>query len=209
MSLDSEGPGNEIHSAHTASGVAEKFPAVPIHALSVSKPWLKKRRLEDPYQWLQDLPSHVRNMERLQAEVISDLNRTNFAGGKVTFDLPSSSALASGVLQHAELAIRSLSSRHPALYKVGITRNPVTRWEHTEYGYKFDKHVCWDGMTVVHIHADSHAIGLLEAALIRIFYETSGCRNVRLGGEGVDARAEGPFFCYIVHRRLVPPARGK
>ena len=202
-------PAKEIHFAHTAADDCQRLPAVPTHALSVSKPWLKKRRLEDPYQWLQDLPLHVRNMERLQSEVISDLDRTNFAGGAITFDLPSSSSLASAVLQHGELAIRSLSSRHPALHKIGITRNPVARWEHSEYGYKFDPHVRWEKMTVIHAHADGHAIGLLEAALIRIFYETPGCRNVRLGGEGVDDQAEGPFFCYIVHRVLVPPTRGK
>ena len=182
----------------------EKLPAVPAQMLAVSKPSLKRRRREDPWYWLQDLPEALRNLHRMQSEVLRDLESSAFASGAISFDIPSNGNLASGVLQHAELTIRCLSSKHPALHKIGITSNPVKRWEHTEYGYKYDKQP-WDKMTVVHIHHDAHAICLLEAALIRIFLGTPGCRNIRPGGEGVHCEATGPFFCYIVHRLLVPP----
>ena len=194
----------DLINAVEAQPLEEKLPAVPTKILTVLQPSLKRRRLEDPWYWLEELPEALRNLPRMQSEVIRDLENSGFSGGAISFDIPKNCSLASGILQHAELSIRSLSSKHPALHKIGITSNPVRRWEHTEYGYKHDKQR-WDKMTIVHIHADAHAICLLEAALIRIFFGTSGCRNIRAGGEGVPSEATGPFFCYIVHRLLVPP----
>ena len=183
----------------------DKPEAVPVlQGVTVVKPWLQKRRREDPWYWLQRLQEPLKGLQRLHSEIIPDLQRTSFADGCIVFDLPDSN-VASTVLRHGELAVKSLSSRHPALHKIGITSNPLRRWEHSGYGYKFDKHVHWQKMRVIHVHADAHAVGLLEAALIRIFFGTPGCRNIRLGGEGIESQTAGPFFCYIVQCVLLPP----
>ena len=178
--------------------------------LVVEKPGLLKlRRTRDPWYWLQQVSQEVKGLPRLQQEVIHDLERTQFANGAIVFDLPTSS-LASSILSHAELCIRSISSKHPALYKVGVTRNPVARWLHTGYGYKVDRQVSWERMTVLHAHSNADVVCLLEAALIRIFFNSSGCRNIRLGGEGLGDPGDqsgGPFFCYVVQHVLVPPKR--
>ena len=179
--------------------------AVPVlQGVTVVKPWLQKKRQEDPWYWLKGLPEPVSGLQRLHSEIIPDLQRTSFADGCIVLDLPDSN-VGSAVLRHGELAARSLSSRHPALHKIGITANPLRRWEHSEYGYKFDKHVKWQRMRIIHVHADAHAVGLLEAGLIRIFFGTSGCRNIRMGGEGIESQTAGPFFCYIVQCVLLPP----
>ena len=143
--------------------------------LVVDKPGLLKlRRTRDPWYWLQQLSQEVKGLPRLQQEVIQDLEQSHFANGKIVFDLPTSS-LASSILSHAELCIRSISSKHPALYKIGVTRNPVARWLHTGYGYKVDRKVSWERMTVLHVHSNADVVCLLEAALIRIFFNSSGC----------------------------------
>ncbi|CAE7266410.1 unnamed protein product [Symbiodinium sp. CCMP2592] len=152
----------------------------------------------------QDELKKIFDTGKKQLPVVADLEKTNFAQGAIVFDL-ASSKLASSILSHSELCIRSISSKHPALYKIGVTRNPVCRWLHTGYGYKLDRHVHWERMTVLHVHCNADVICLLEAALIRIFFNAPGCRNIRLGGEGIDEQSSGPFFCYVVQRVLVQP----
>ena len=77
------------------------------------------------------------------------------------------------------------------------------------YGYKHDKHTRWDGMVVVSVHADVQSVAFLEAALIRVYHGFPGCRNQQLGGEGLREGCdfEGPYFCYVVHKKLIPPKR--
>ena len=173
-------------------------------ASCIEKPWLRQIRRKDSWFWLQDLSNEIKELERFKSDIVPNLKRTNFADGAIGFDLPGST-LASNVLKHAESTIRSFSSKCPALYKVGATSNPVVRWQHSRYGYALDKHVRWDSMIILHVHTDPALICLLEAALIRIFYDTPGCRNIRLGGEGINHDSEGPFFCYVVRKALVPP----
>ena len=164
------------------------------------------RQGQDPWQWLEQIHPSLRYLPRFQEEVLADLKKTNFADGRVSFRLASSS-LASTVLGHGESVIRKLSGKHPALYKVGITCNPIRRWCHSKYGYVKDRHDKWDGMLIIHTHEDPQVVCFLEAALIRVFLGCPGCRNTRLGGEGVDHDLPGPFFCYVVHKVLTPPCR--
>ena len=205
------GPGSE-HEATQAklSKKSEPLPLVPdVPAVKqqqpvvIEKPWLRKLvRQRDPWHWVGQLSGDVTSLPRFRDEVVRDLEKTNFAEEAIVFDL-ANSKLASSILSHAELCIRSISSKHPALYKIGVTRNPVQRWLHTGYGYKLDRHVQWERMTVLHAHCNADIIGLLEAALIRIFFNAPGCRNIRLGGEGMDEQSSGPFFCYVVQCILV------
>ena len=170
----------------------------------VEKPWLRRLRRKDAWFWLEELPNDIKELDRFKLEVVPDLKRTTFADGAIIFDLPDSS-LASSILKHAESTIRSFSSKSPALFKIGATSNPVVRWQHSRYGYVLDKHVHWDSMTILHVHTDPALICLLEAAIIRIFYDTPGCRNIRLGGEGINHVSEGPFFCYVVRKAVGTP----
>lgn len=180
-------------------------PAVQQLPVVVEKPGLRKLvRTRDPWHWVKQLSGDVTSLDRFRNEVVPNLEQSNFAAGAILFDL-ANSRLSSSVLSHAELCIRSISSKHPALYKIGVTRDPVTRWTHSGYGYKLDKHVHWERMTVLHAHCNADVICLLEAALIRIFFNAPGCRNIRLGGEGVDEQSSGPFFCYVVQHALVRP----
>ena len=139
-------------------------------------------------------------------EVLPELDETRYCDGRICFDLMESQ-LASTVLSHAESCVRGLSCRHPAVFKIGVTSNPVRRWQHSVYGYAVDKHDRWQGLKVVYSHEHPQSVSFLEAALIRVFFETPGCRNIRLGGEGLDQNAAGPFFCYIAFRVLAPPGK--
>ena len=198
------GPGSE-HEATQAKlcKKSEPLPLVPdVPAVKqqqpvvIEKPWLRKLvRQRDPWHWVGQLSGDVTSLPRFRDEVVRDLEKTNFAEEAIVFDLVNSK-LASSILSHAELCIRSISSKHPALYKIGVTRNPVQRWLHTGYGYKLDRHVQWERMTVLHAHCNADIIGLLEAALIRIFFNAPGCRNIRLGGEGM-GRAELRTFLLL------------
>ena len=174
--------------------------------LMVTKPALARKLREDPWHWLKHLPQPVLSLPRLESEIIPDLSRTNFVNGCLGFDM-SSGGVASTVLGHGELTIKSFSSKCPALHKVGITSNPVQRWLHSSYGYQQDKHVKWDGMKIIFVHSDVQAVAFLEAALIRLFHGVPGCRNVQLGGEGLKegSNHSGPYFCYVVYKLLWPP----
>ena len=158
----------------------------------------------DPWSWLNFVPEPVLQLPRFQNEILQDLETTDFSEQRVAFDFVQS-PLASTVLRHGEELVRGFSRKHPAVYKVGITSNPSRRWSHTKYGYQWDKRDRWDGMLVIFAHADPQAVCFLEASLIRIFYGSPGCRNTRLGGEGVPPDLAGPFFCYLVYRILIPP----
>ena len=175
-------------------------------APSVMKPSLMKRYQKDPWHWLDSLPASIAMLPRLKAEVCTALEDSKFASGAISFDL-SPSQLASTVLGHAELVVRSFSAKHPALHKVGITNNPVQRWQNPSYGYAVDRHVSWDGMKIIFVHSSAQAVALLEASLIRLFNGSPGCRNVRMGGEGVDMQCDGPFFCYVTYKVLRPPPK--
>ena len=176
----------------------------PAREMSVEKPSLNRSKRADPWHWLSILPETVCNLERLKTEIIPSLTETEFADKAVDFDLLQST-LASSVIGHGELAVRSLSSKYPCIYKIGLTKNPVQRWMNKEYGYKHDTRNRFTNMTVIFAHADPQPVGFLEAALIRLFMGLPGNRNIQMGGEGLDQEGAGPYFCYVVYRKLIPP----
>ena len=99
--------------------------------------------------------------------------------------------MLSGVcLQLAKASIRDLmdSCSPPLVFKIGITCNPVQRWQSYEQeGYtKFHLLYCSD---------ESGSVKMLEAALIDMFQTVPGCRNVAKGGEGPSGR--GPRFTHL------------
>ena len=155
--------------------------------------------------WVHCLRPDVRCLPRLWTEILPSL--ADMRGGGIEVDLNTNpKATASQVLAHAEKCILQLSSKHPAVFKIGITRDPTVRWKHPQYGYSRDRRERWQQMKLGGVFSDSFSAGLLEAFLIRKFKDTPGCRNDRLGGETACPR-EGPHFTYVTYRVLVPPLR--
>ena len=157
--------------------------------------------------WLQNVRADVVHLPRLQAEILPQLLDSGYCNGKLTFDIPKNPrASASQVTRHVENAVSRLSCKHPAVFKIGISANPVVRWNHTVYGYARDRREKWQGMKVISINANSFSAALLESVLISKFRGTPGCRNENPGGETA-CPGEGPHFTYVVYKILVPHPR--
>ena len=139
----------------------------------------------------------------MREEVIPQLESTAFAENQVMFDICGATQ-PSAILDHCELCIQALSSKYPAVFKIGITRDPVTRWQK---GYGQDTVHKWSTIKVLAVLADAVSVGFVEAALIRRFQTTPGNMNIRRGGEGVDLSGAGPYFAYVVFRNLIPPGK--
>ena len=154
-----------------------------------------------PGDFLNALPRDIRAHHRTQ-QICNDLEQSGFMPLHVSFDFDDSK-LGSAILDHCELSISTLWKKFPAVFKIGITRNPAERWPY----YAKDPHDKWMHMRVLAALPDSLSAGLVEAAMLYRFQATPGCRNVQRGGEGVDHTGEGPCFVYVVYRRLVPPGR--
>ena len=92
--------------------------------------------------------------------------------GCIQFRLPSLTAVAGGVLQHALKSMEDLFSKYsPMIFKVGWTHNPVWRWSNSLYGYQ----TCsdnFDSMTVLFISDEPYSPAMLEAALIEKYQGT-------------------------------------
>ena len=178
-----------------------EFPVLP--RLVVSKPSLSSASRGNPWYWLAHLPKGVQDLPRLREEIIPDLQSSGFGSSRITFDV-CEWKVASDLLDHCMLSVQSVFSKYPAVYKVGITRNPVLRWCQ---GYAKDPHMQWTEMRMLALTPDPLSAGLIESSLIRCFQKSPGNQNIRSGGEGVDPEGQGPFFVYVVFRCLVPPQR--
>ena len=155
--------------------------------------------------WVTSLPEDVVQLPRLSQEVLPDLHSTQNAKHRILFDL-SPKRVANAVFEHGQLCIRKLFSKHPAVFKVGICRNPVERWSHPVYGYALDCRENWLGMKIIAVFKTSCSAAMLETALIHEFHNTPGCRNQRAGGE-TPSPVDGPHFTYVVYRILMPPIK--
>lgn len=162
--------------------------------------------LGDTDQWVRKLKPDVVCLPRLQLEVLPDLWNKQYCKGCIVFQLPEISATASQVTKHGEEVIAKLSAKHPAVFKIGITSNPVRRWLHPTYGYARDTIERWQGMKIWAVTSNSLSVALLEHFMISKFQNLPGCRNSRPGGESA-APGAGPHFAYVVARLLVPPSR--
>ena len=75
------------------------------------------------------------------------------------------------------------------LFKIGITCNPLFRFTHYEQeGYT--------SMHLLYATESRDAVCMMEAALIKEFKGSRGCKNIAPGGEGASGRA--PHFAYCV-----------
>lgn len=157
--------------------------------------------------WLQSLRHDVAQLPRLHDEILPELIGTQNCNGKITVEIAKNpKATASQVTKHVESVVSNLSSKHPAVFKIGITANPVGRWNHPNYGYAIDHREKWQGMKIISVSSSSFTAALLESFLISKFRGTPGCRNEKPGGESA-CPGEGPHFTYVVYRVLVPPPR--
>ena len=193
---------NQNSDLHIRLKVAS-LPVVPLPELTVKKPHMARKQQVDPWYWLSMVPDCISTLPRMAMEVVPDLERTGFAGNHVAFDVTDAS-IPSAILDHCELAISSLSSKYPAVFKVGITCNPVARWLK---GYSQDSRQKWQQLKVLVILPDPVSVGFVEAALIRRFQSTPGNMNIQRGGEGVDLTGAGPYFVYVAYRCLIPPRK--
>ena len=163
----------------------------------------------DRWHWLQNMDQQVAQLPRMVEEIVPSLESSNFCNDAISFDVQvgDSALVASSVLAQCQSTIEGFYARHPAIFKIGLTKSPVARWSNAAYGYAHDKYDKWSGMKVLFAHKEGLAAGLVEAALIQYFMSVPGCRNVNPGGEGVDQNCPGPYFTYVVFRVLVPPPK--
>ena len=110
------------------------------------------------------------------------------------------------ILEHCCKVVDNIIGHGPTIYKIGITQCPKHRFDNKEYGYKFDKVGKWQKLVVIAVLPNSCAAGMLEAALLHKYLNTSGCWNVQSGGEGVPASVTVSYYTYIVYWRLDKPA---
>ena len=176
---------------------------------SQKRPAVRSTTHLDPWHWLQTLSPDVAQMPRMVEEVIPALETTKFCNGAIQFQIFSgdSAASASTLLSHCQSIIESIYSRHPAIFKIGLTKSSVPRWSNPVYGYAHDKFERWTGMRLLFLDKEALPAGLVESALIQYFKSVPGCRNDNPGGEGVDASCPGPYFVYVVYHVLTPPKR--
>ena len=122
----------------------------------------------------------------------------------IDFRLPPVGSTTGGIIKHAHWRLKVLRSRHPHVFKVGITCNPVQRWASATYAYRRDSEG-WHGMQVIYATASAIAAAFLEAHMIYMYKDTQGCRNCRTGGDSSCVSADGPHFTYIVYKSLAKP----
>ena len=87
----------------------------------------------------------------------------------IDYQLPRRQALPGEILKHIYTCIeRFRSKKWPMVFKVGVTHNPVFRYENDLFGYKFER-TKWDGMRVVFCSHHSTSAAFAEAATIQKF----------------------------------------
>ena len=101
--------------------------------------------------------------------------------------------VASHCKQHASL-VRGAFGTEVCVFKIGITHNPITRFPSYRKGN-------FAAMYLLHCSGSVDFTNALEKCLIESFQAISGCRNIRLGGDGSMARFEAPYYLYIVAAR--------
>ncbi|CAE7221252.1 unnamed protein product, partial [Symbiodinium sp. CCMP2456] len=123
----------------------------------------------------------------------------------ISFNLPPMGSTAGKVLKHATTEVERLfKAQEPLIFKLGYTHNPAFRWSNAIYGYKNDR-ARWSNMMVLFVSPEPCGPAMLEACLIDKFVSRQGCRNVKSGGDTVQASSldsEDRFMTYIVYRVL-------
>ena len=120
---------------------------------------------------------------------------------EITFRV-SASSRAGEALAHARQVITDLNAGRLMVYKVGVTKDPYTRWSNKSYGYKhdkaFNKQPLYEGMMILLQIDSSAAAAFAEAGLIAMFLGKPGNMNQALGGEGM-RDVECNHYIYVVY----------
>ena len=88
---------------------------------------------------------------------------------QIFWRIPNGVRTAGGVLQHAFKTMEILRNKlYPMIFKFGMTHDPVTRWENSSYGYRWEKDK-WQGMFILFISPEKYSPAMLEAAMIEKF----------------------------------------
>ena len=149
-----------------------------------------------------------RRVEADQTKIVTDLEE---AGIHVKFlkHKPATMPTSGVLFGHAEDACRrfidSIGGASLAVFKIGISADPVQRWQ----WYKIQN---FTEMVVMCCSMELPLVESLEAHLVRLLRAHTGCRNQQPGGESMrtksgNPRFPGPWFCYIVGSRADIRAR--
>ena len=109
-------------------------------------------------------------------------------------------ATSGRILQHCKRMVSALRENMGitlTVFKIGVTNNPVSR-------YLLYRAKNYTTMWVVHSNMDVRETHMLEAALISLFQDGTGCQNTPdSGGEGALNRSssQGPYYTYVVGGR--------
>ena len=86
--------------------------------------------------WMVD-NGHVLELPRM-SQCLQQLQEYSYCS-EIRFELCRQNEMtASRLLNHCEWVVQSLSRKHPAVFKIGITENVVDRWMGKPYSYKKD-----------------------------------------------------------------------
>jgi hypothetical protein len=144
--------------------------------------------------WLQLLLPTVLGYSRTHTEMKQILVRQDNV-----FRLDTAKSDNAGVaLRHAEMVVKRHLSFQTQTFKVGYTHQPSARFFHPVYGYSRE----FRRMIILCAYHEAGFVGMLEAALIRLFESTVGCLNKARGGENLVGPP--PYFCYVVLHTMAP-----
>ena len=111
----------------------------------------------------------------LQNEDLMKLNRTREVFERMdqeahmSYKLPKPGATAGRILAHATSEFGVLYEKQsPMTFKFGITHNPIFRWYHRPYGYKYGVEK-FEHMLIVYAASNPIAPAFLEASMIQQF----------------------------------------
>ena len=190
---------SELQSLRTQVGLWGNSYKLP-ELVSDYAAWCPKST-KDRWHFLNCTPDALLDLPRWKTDIVPQLEATKFGDGQLVFNLVDQSkqhALASKILEHAEVVSRSLSFHGPCVYKIGICADPVSRW-----GFYKRASEKFQGMVILHMAESSFEVGMIESHLIRLFRSTPGCRNTAPGGETLSSQP-GPHFVYVVYKTLGP-----
>ena len=89
---------------------------------------------------------------------------------EISFQLCSQgTTTASRILKHGEWLVSKLLTV-PAVFKIGITENPLERWSGRHYSYKLDPYTCWDGMMILSLGQIVSPVDWWKATLSAVFW---------------------------------------
>lgn len=144
---------------NTVAELREKLARVTLQLFEVQKyvvPLAGQPGLRSPWtstSWLED-NEHLLELPRMKSFLLQW--ETCNCGTEIVFSLcKQQSMTASRVLKHCEWVICNLFKQTPAVYKIGITENPIDRWMGKSYSYKWDPTDDWEQMVILFVGADS------------------------------------------------------